>query len=305
MIQRSLVFASFVVISLLITSPSNAQLNNNCMDCLQNQIKHTRADGSIWYESDGFCCNAPCAGYEHYSMNEPDRGFGCLTQEVNNELVVGDICKSNDNDLGCENKDEALPPVTKKAGGDPTDTPCNGCSGTDSAMWTPIVVNRRSGQYDLSSLENGVSFDIDASGRRKRTAWTEEDLELVWVDRNADGVVTDASELFGSATALPQGGLAANGFEAMRDLDWNNDNRLDAIDPAWSHLRLWRDANRNGVSESGETSFISASEIESLELDYHVIGRRDSHGNRLRYKGMMTLRGNARRPYYDVLFVHE
>lgn len=57
---------------------------------------------------------------------------------------------------------------------------------------------------------------------------------------------------------------ALNGFAALRDLDWNNDARIDTSDSAWPHLRLWRDANHDGASQSSEIAALAHSGIEAI-----------------------------------------
>jgi hypothetical protein len=39
--------------------------------------------------------------------------------------------------------------------------------------------------------------------------------------------IDDGSELFGNNTILSNGNKAANGFEALKDLDSNNDGKID------------------------------------------------------------------------------
>ncbi len=62
--------------------------------------------------------------------------------------------------------------------------------------------------YKLTSVENGVSFDIDADGTPQQTAWTapEDDSAFLAIDRNGNGTIDDGSELFGDHT-LPGRGV--------------------------------------------------------------------------------------------------
>lgn len=182
---------------------------------------------------------------------------------------------------------------------------CNACAGNDSSTWTPIVINRQAGSFPLSSFEQGVAFDVDASGARRRTSWTraESQLEFLWLDRNHDGVITDASELFGSATVLRSGTRARHGFEALRELDGDGDGDLDSHDASWPQLKLWRDADHDGVSQHSEIALLTESAVERLEIESRWSGRRDANGNLLRYQASLVLQNDIRRTYYDVLFV--
>lgn len=76
------------------------------------------------------------------------------------------------------------------------------------------------------------------------------------LDRNGDGRI-DGDELFGS-----EGG-PSNGFEHLRELDENRDGVIDAADPLFAKLLLFRDWQ-------GQTELIKASEkLESIELNYN------------------------------------
>ena len=41
-------------------------------------------------------------------------------------------------------------------------------------------------------------------------------------------------------------------LKALADLDSNNDGQFNAADAAFASVRLWKDANQNGISEAGE-----------------------------------------------------
>lgn len=44
----------------------------------------------------------------------------------------------------------------------------------------------------------------------------------------------------------------ANGYEALAAEDGNGDKVIDANDAVYSQLRIWKDANQDGVSQAGE-----------------------------------------------------
>jgi hypothetical protein len=107
---------------------------------------------------------------------------------------------------------------------------------------------------------------------------------------------------------LRNGARAANGFEALVELDANGDGIVDMNDPAWTALQLWIDRDHDGLSASHELMPIGASAVTALATAYRWIGRRDEHGNLYRYTARFWLRigGTARqRLAYDVFFVME
>lgn len=189
----------------------------------------------------------------------------------------------------------------------PPKPPCAGCTadGTPPVDYvgTPLVVNPDSGPWALSGLDDPVIFDIDADGDADRMAWTARDSSLAFValDRNGNGRIDDASELFGDHTRLPNGAAAANGFEALKSHDGNDDDLIDAGDAVWSSLLLWTDANHDGISQRHELAAIAGSTIRGLSTQYRPNGRTDSHGNELRFKSQV-IQEHGKGPYYDVYF---
>lgn len=74
------------------------------------------------------------------------------------------------------------------------------------------------------------------------------------------------AELFGDATPLSGGGLAADGFDALAQLDTNLDGQMTADDSAFANLRVWRDLNQNGTSEAEELSTLADLDITSINV---------------------------------------
>ncbi|OLA80572.1 MAG: hypothetical protein BHW58_07145 [Azospirillum sp. 51_20] len=51
--------------------------------------------------------------------------------------------------------------------------------------------------------------------------------------------------MFGNNSVLSSGEKAVNGFEALKDLDDNNDDIFDRNDKAWNEVKIWQDKNFN------------------------------------------------------------
>lgn len=103
-------------------------------------------------------------------------------------------------------------------------------------------------------------------------------------------MVSNGGELFGDATLLLDGSEAPHGFVALAELDgppWggDGDGAIDAGDGAFGDLRVWFDRDHDGTSDPGELSTLHDLEIVRIGLDVVESGRRDRHGNRLRYTG--------------------
>jgi len=161
---------------------------------------------------------------------------------------------------------------------------------------SPILINldNNSAMYNLTSVEAGVSFDLQAVGAQQRVAWTAEGSRVAFlvIDRNANSFIDDGSELFGTSTRKSDGSLAANGFEALGDLDSAAgvpDGRIDHRDPIYSRLQVWTDTNHNGRSEPSELQTLSAAGVQSLLTAYSEGKHIDRHGNAYKFKGTALL----------------
>ncbi len=165
----------------------------------------------------------------------------------------------------------------------------------------PLIVNTGNGPWTLTGRNAPVAFDVNADGLKEPLGWPDADSTLAFLahDVNGNGVIDDGAELFGIGTALPEGVRASHGFEALRQHDGNGDGRIDAADLLWTRLLLWSDANHDGVSQPQELRPITAAGITALELSYHEVGRRDEHGNMLRFQAHV-ISGPHRKPFYDV-----
>ena len=165
---------------------------------------------------------------------------------------------------------------------------------------SPVILSLR-GDYALTSPAEGVLFDLDTNGVVERVAWTapSRDIAFLVMDRNGNGRIDDGSELFGDHTLLANGVRAANGWEALAELDANGDHVVDATDAGWSELLLWFDANHDGRSNAEEFVPIAKSDVEAIETQYRWTGRRDAFGNEYRYEARFVLT-NGKRPAYDV-----
>jgi len=146
-------------------------------------------------------------------------------------------------------------------------------------MIRTLVLDLDGDGVQLTSVSEGTSFDLLASGSRVRTAWISGGDALLAMDRNGNGRIDDGSELFGNATA---GGSFPDGFAALAALDENGDGRIDASDSAFDSLLLWRDLNHDGRSTPDELSTLA--DFGIVEIDLHaqsLQGRAawDGHGN--------------------------
>jgi hypothetical protein len=172
-------------------------------------------------------------------------------------------------------------------------------SGCARSKPSPIFVAFEN-NLDLTSAENGVSFDLESSGYPLQLGWLPENSANAWIIRGTNPA--NGSSLFGNLnTQAPA--LYANeeesGYRAFRLLDTNGDKQISSADAVWSELNLWFDSNKNGVGDSGEIVPLS-SRLSSFSLKYKLSSRRDSNGNSLRFRSEVTLLDGTKKLSYDV-----
>lgn len=71
-------------------------------------------------------------------------------------------------------------------------------------------------------------------------------------DINSNGLIDSGAEMFGDATKLTSNMRAVDGT-ALADLDAKSGGIVNSSDSAFSALRVWRDTNQNGITDTGGT----------------------------------------------------
>ncbi len=167
--------------------------------------------------------------------------------------------------------------------------------------------------FFLTSAENGVQFDMTGNGTLVQTAWTASSADNAFLALpGTDGLVHNGKQLFGNFTPQPSS-ANPNGFAALAVYNeprngGNGDGIIDARDKIYSSLRLWIDANHDGVCQSDELYTLPSRGIVSISLTYHASMRRDQYGNLFRYRAKVDPNdpkdaSEVGRVAYDVFFV--
>ncbi len=141
-------------------------------------------------------------------------------------------------------------------------------AGNAPAPRDPLVIDLGRYGIELTSVENGVHFDLDNNGFAEQTSWIGTEDGFLALDRNNNGTIDNGSELFGDQVILNNGSRSSSGFDALADLDENGDGVIDASDPEFANLMVWIDKNHNGISESSELNTLSVLGVVSVGLDY-------------------------------------
>lgn len=171
---------------------------------------------------------------------------------------------------------------------------------------SPILIDLDHDGFQLTGLNDAVLFDVDADGTPNRISWTAAGVadSFLVLDRNGNGVIDDGQELFGNATRLVSGHTASNGYLALRELDANGDEAIDASDAIWPSLQVWTDRNHDGVSQSSELQSLDEAGVDLLDTRYSESQRRDRYGNLFRFKAR-ALVADKQSKTYDVFFMQD
>ena len=161
-------------------------------------------------------------------------------------------------------------------------------------LYDPLVVDLDGDGVELVALAGSAThFDLDDDGVAERTGWVAPQDGLLVHDGNANGVVDGVGELFGS------GGI--DGYDDLKTLDLNNDGRIDAADPAFAELVVWRDINSDGVSTPDELLTLAQAGITRFNLAYTQTNV-DVDGNLIARTGSYTRADGSTRGMASVQF---
>ncbi|MDA7746284.1 hypothetical protein N8878_03005 [Psychromonas sp.] len=173
---------------------------------------------------------------------------------------------------------------------------------TDQAEATtsPIILDLDGDGIETTPLN--TFFDHDADGFQEKTGWVGADDGLLVMDLNGDGEISNGSELFGSNTVLESGELADDGYQALDDLDSNEDGIISAEDDAWQELKVWQDLDGNASVDEGELKTLDEWGIESLNIEAESSDYIDDNSNEHQLTSSMTMTDGTVRETADVWF---
>lgn len=259
------------------------------------------------------CQNGPqsCAWYyatyvQNYGDNVAIVDYQCCLDSNGNPIMVpGCDSTTAEEDASCDNTCEQTCPCQCFSWG--CDWECS---------HSPILIDLDGRAYQMTGLNDPVQFDLNADGTPDTLGWTARGTRqgFLWLDRNGNSVVDNGAELFGNHTPLTGGGTAGNGFRGLAEFDQpelggNADGVIDSRDAIFQQLKIWIDANHNGISEPNEILSLSQAGVTRIDLKYKEVGRQDQFGNRFRFKGTALITDGRARPHptviYDVFFVSE
>lgn len=156
--------------------------------------------------------------------------------------------------------------------------------------FSPIVLNLAGKDMvkTIPPTESKVWFDLDGNGIQERTGWISGDVAFLARDINQNGIIDDGKELFGEATQLGSK-KAENGYKALSYFDDNHDQELDARDRIFSELLVWKDMNRDGISQPYELRTVRDLGITRISTHYKSVpGSEQLQADKQRVEGNLV-----------------
>jgi hypothetical protein len=183
----------------------------------------------------------------------------------------------------------------------------------------PLALDLNNDGITTISANDGIMFDHNNSGIRYGTGWINPSDGWLALDRNGNGKIDSGRELFGDNTRKLDGNFAAHAYDALKSFDTNNDGQVSAadatgdadssgtidgsetywdidnngeydasVDKTFADLRVWVDANSNGVTDGGELKTLAELNIVSIGTGKTTVNVADENGNLNTFKGNYT-----------------
>jgi hypothetical protein len=145
-------------------------------------------------------------------------------------------------------------------------------------MLTPLVLDLDGDGVSLIYRDKSrVRFDMNGDGALDKSGWISRRDGFLVVDRNGNGLIDDGSEL----SLLAEDPTARSSLDALATFDSNSDRVVDANDARFGELRIWIDANGNGVTDTGELKTLAEAGIAAVSLDAHFVTSSAKLGNNM------------------------
>lgn len=158
---------------------------------------------------------------------------------------------------------------------------------------SPIIIDWDGTGIRLTGQDGAKIWTFFPNRTAVKIGWIASDSTNVFLvlDRNGNGIIDDASEMFGNLTEQPVSSQS-NGFAALEIFDLpenggNGDGIIDIQDRVYQELRLMRgDMSLHTLPEYG---------IRSISLKYRLAHRVDQYRNEGEFKSVVETDDSSRR----------
>jgi Ca2+-binding RTX toxin-like protein len=166
--------------------------------------------------------------------------------------------------------------------------------------WNPIGIDM-GGALATSDLSSSpVQFNVDGSASLdarligtaapqylKQTAWLNGQDGFLVLDKNVNGGIDNAEELFSNSQVNAQ----SRGVVSLATWDGDGNGKIDASDAVFSQLAVWQDANGDGLLEQGETHHLGDLGLTGLNYQMGTYSKTD--GTNDHQMGTLTLQAQT------------
>ena len=168
--------------------------------------------------------------------------------------------------------------------------PADAAKATLAPRYDPLTLDLDNDGLETTGVAatNPILFDHDGDGIKNGTGWVNADDGFLVRDVNGNGSIDSGRELFGDSTIKSNGQTAVDGFDALADLDSNADGKISSLDAQFTNLRLWRDLNQDGISQTGELFTLASLNIASINVTKTANSQTLANGNQIADLGTFT-----------------
>lgn len=212
---------------------------------LTNGTTRSFADAALTYFS--AATNLPSLGVNQYDFDRKASKF--RISAAGGALTVGS-----------RNARSGIDPLAGQLGANTILTFRDG----DYGMLAPVVLDLDGDGVELVSRKKSrASFDYGGDGAADDTGWIGRDDGFLVIDRNNDGLITEAAEL----SLASEDEEARGGLQGLARLDSNGDRVVDSNDARFGELRVWRDRNGDGRTDAGELLTLEQAGVVAIRLN--------------------------------------
>ena len=129
------------------------------------------------------------------------------------------------------------------------------------AMYSPLMLF-----FDDSIPRFSSRAPFHLEGRQSSVFWPEPEAHgyFLALDVNNNGQFDDGTELFGADRQF------SNGFEKLRPYDVDGNGKIDARDPIFHRLRLWKDSTGKGQTLDRDVRTLQQMGVTEINLNYDL-----------------------------------
>ncbi len=138
---------------------------------------------------------------------------------------------------------------------------------TSPIVIDPILIDLNGDGVKTTAVENGIYFDHENDGFMETSAWVDENDGMFVIDKNNNGTIDNGNEIFGDNYVKTNGSFAKDGFDALEDLDSNNDGIINSQDEQFNNIKILKGDNTLLTLEQAGIQSINLSKSNTNKTD--------------------------------------